>query len=785
MHYRNALRARKTNRTRARRNFLVMERLEDRMVLSGASPIAVNDLYEGLAGEPLAAEVSVLSNDSDADGETMSAILFSEPSHGELELSDDGSFVYTPDADYVGQDSFMYVASDGSCPSQLASVTIEVTAPGASPVSADDSYAIAEDGTLDVGATHGLLANDTDANGDPLSAVLVDGPAHGTLTLDADGSFVYTPEADYTGMDSFLYAADDGTGEGNVATVNISVDPVNDRPTAANDFVETDEDAPLTLELPGLLGNDSDIDGDALEASLVSGPQHGDLTLNADGTFSYTPEANFHGLDGFSYVVSDGAATSDVAAVTIGVNSVNDLPVAANEEYATDEDVPLVIAAPGILANDTDVDGDVLTPTIMHGPQHGEITLNADGSFTYTPDANWNGTDGFSYVVLDGAGESEVAVATINVASIADPPTARADAYSTGEDVPLSIGAPMSVLANDSDPLGSMTAEVVAGPAHGALTLAADGTFQYTPEANWNGTDTFTYRAIGPDGSAEGTATITVQPLNDAPVAADDTIAADGELASGNVLTNDSDIDGDALTAALIEGPAHGTITLAADGSFEYVAEAGFTGDDTFTYQATDGMANSNVAAVTITVAPPQETPPPVNTRPEAVNDSYAMDGGASMSIAADLGVLANDTDAEGNALTAEIFAEPLHGAVDLATDGSFSYTPDDGYSGLDSFLYRATDGELMSALAAVTIQIAPATALAPTIPEQPTCPTEPVDEAPTPAEPPTCDEEQSSEQASCELEDDVIDRIARPSRSEEWAYDLIVCHGDWLSSLS
>src|SRR6058998_1259129 len=241
----------------------------------------------------------------------------------------------------------------------------------------------------------GVLANDTDVDADTLSAVLVSNPTHGTLTLNSDGSLVYMPALNFNGIDSFTYKANDGQAQSGVATVTITVTPVNDAPVAADDdSYTTPEDTQLTVIAPGVLANDTDVDGDILTAALVSGPAHGTLTLNADGSLVYMPALNFNGTDSFTYKASDGQAQSGVATVTITVTPVNDAPVAANDDtYTTPEDTQLTVSAPGVLANDTDADGDTLTAVLVSGPSHGTLTLNADGSLVYMPALNFNGTD--------------------------------------------------------------------------------------------------------------------------------------------------------------------------------------------------------------------------------------------------------------------------------------------------------------------------------------------------------------------------------------------------------
>src|SRR5439155_6720999 len=233
----------------------------------------------------------------------------------------------------------------------------------------------------------GVLANDADADGDALTAALVNPPANGALTLNADGSFTYTPNANFNGLDSFTYRANDGTDDSSPATVTITVNAVNDAPVANNDSYGTDEDTPLVVATPGVLGNDTDIEGSPLTATLVSGSGNGTLTLNPDGSFTYTPNAGFNGMDSFTYKANDGAADSLPATVTISVSSVNDVPVASNDSFTGPEDTSL---AGNVLANDTDADGDPLTAILVSQPSHGSLTFNADGSFMYAPSTNFN-----------------------------------------------------------------------------------------------------------------------------------------------------------------------------------------------------------------------------------------------------------------------------------------------------------------------------------------------------------------------------------------------------------
>src|SRR5207302_1501826 len=281
-------------------------------------------------------------------------------SHGTLTLNSNGSFTYTPNANYNGPDSFTYKANDGSLDSTVATVALTISPVNDAPTAAADAYTIAEDQSLTIAAP-GVLGNDADVEGASLSAVLVSGPVHGTLNWHADGSFTYTPSANYNGSDSFTYKTNDGSLDSNVASVTLTITPVNDAPVASNDSYTTAEDMPLTVAAAGVLGNDADVEGTALTAILVSGPSHGTLTLHSNGSFTYTPQANYNGPDSFTYQASDGSLDSSVATVSLTVTAVNDAPVAASDNYSTAEDTPLSVSAPSVLGNDTDVDGDPLT----------------------------------------------------------------------------------------------------------------------------------------------------------------------------------------------------------------------------------------------------------------------------------------------------------------------------------------------------------------------------------------------------------------------------------------
>lgn len=295
--------------------------------------------------------------------------------------------------------------------------------------------------------------------------------------------------------------------------------------------------------------------------------------------------------------------------------------LAANDVYTTVQNAALTVAASGVLANDVDTDGDRLTAALYARPTHGIVVLNPDGSFTYTPDGGFRGTDAFTYRASESDGGSAVAIVTINVWPPSGPPRAKDDAYTVAEDTRLNVQAP-GVLANDAPSGdGPLTGQLVRGPEHGTLTFRPDGSFVYTPDPNYFGRDGFTYKAVDGDGRTSRAAHvgITVTPVNDAPVAVPDRFVTDsGVPVTGDVLANDTDMEGDRLRAVLVRGPSHGTLTLNPDGSFTYTPDPGFTGTDSFTYRASDGRAESQVTPVRITVSRPTPPgkPPVVNPGP-------------------------------------------------------------------------------------------------------------------------------------------------------------------------
>ncbi len=430
------------------------------------------------------------------------------------------------------------------------------------PVAANDNATTNEDTPVVIN----VAANDTDVDGtlDLTSVVITTNPTNGTVTVDpTTGEVTYTPNANFNGSDSFQYTIKDNSGAvSNVVTVNLVISPVNDAPVAVNDNATVNEDQTLSASVAT---NDTDVDNTAaqLTYSLVAGGTtvaNGTLTFNSDGSYTYVPNANFNGTVSFTYQVCDPASGCATVTATILVSSVNDVPVAINDNATVNEDASVTIT---VLANDTDIDGtlDASSIVITATPANGTLLVNSGtGEVVYSPNANFNGADSFAYSVKDNDGVvSNIATVSITITSINDAPVATNDAVTTNEDNAVTL----LVSANDSDVDGSLDLASIAitmAPANGTLSVnSTTGEVTYTPNANYFGTDSFTYTIKDNDGSVSNAATvsISVTSVNDAPVAVNDnaTVNEDQTL-SASVAGNDSDVDHTAaqLTYSLVSG---------------------------------------------------------------------------------------------------------------------------------------------------------------------------------------------------------------------------------------
>ena len=419
------------------------------IIPANEAPVANDDTATTMEDTPVL--IDVTANDTDVDGnlDPATATVLSGPATGDLINNADGTLSYQPAQNVFGDDSFTYEVcdTDGLC--ATATVSISITRVNDLPVAVDDNYVMDEDTPLMVAAP-GVLGNDSDVDGDSTSVTSNTQPANGSLTVNADGSFNYTPDADYHGNDSFQYTLVDGQGGTDTASVMLTVNAVNDPPVANNDTATTMEDTPVLIDVTA---NDTDVDYNLDPATVTepSGQAIDGLTNNGDGTFSYQPNLNVFGADSFSYQVCDTDGLCATATVSISIIPVNDPPEAVDDNYVTDEDTPLMVAAPGVLGNDSDVDiGDSLSVTANSQPANGSLSVNADGSFSYTPNADYYGSDSFQYTIADSQGTTDTATVTLTVYAVNDPPVVSVDLVNQGVQYSDTITA-VTVTATDID----------------------------------------------------------------------------------------------------------------------------------------------------------------------------------------------------------------------------------------------------------------------------------------------------------------------------------------------
>lgn len=465
-----------------------------------APPTAADDTFATLAST--AVSNNILTNDSDPDGDalTVTETPVSASTNGTLTLVADGSFTYTPNAGFLGDDEFKYEVCDADNGCAQATVTISVWE---APVANDDATTT----TQDTEVSGDVLGNDTPAGGLTVSTSLTTPPAHGTGVIQNSGDFTYQPVPGYLGDDSFTYsvcltAAPDFC---DTAVVSITVNGGNDVVDAIEDDYKTDENTAVS---ENVLTNDKPPSGLMVTIPLEKDPDSGSVEMQDNGAFTYTPNSDFTGTDMFTYKACDADDVCDTAVVTITVGEV--IPVGGPEAVDDTFETPVNTAvSENVLTNDTHASGDTLTvdTTPIAAPTSGTLDLQTNGDFTYTPTTDFEGKDTFEYKVCDTVTLCDQAQVTIIVGAV---PRAVDDTFSTTVNTELSA----DVLANDSDP-NNLVLNVNTTPVddvdNGQLTLADDGKFTYMPDKDFAGADQFTYQVCNSDGKCvEALVTITV-----------------------------------------------------------------------------------------------------------------------------------------------------------------------------------------------------------------------------------------------------------------------------------
>jgi hypothetical protein len=574
-----------------------------------------------------------------------------------------GAVIYTPPAGFTGATSFTYRLFDGIATSNTATVNLTVNANNTNPVAVAESFTTLQATALSTHFDRSILANDSDVDLSGgfigMKAVLVTGPtpAQGTLTLNPDGTFLFTPNAAFIGNATFTYKANDGSRDSNTVTVTIAVTQNNlAPPVATNDNYSVNNNATLTVTAAtGVLANDTDADGNPLTAvatigpnNLIIGPNHGSLAINSDGSFTFVPRRFFNGTDSFTYRAFDGAFFSNVATVTITVNAVNVPPAAIGDTFYTQTNTPLTVPAPGVLRNDQDdgpntqlflenFDGLTLGPWNVGTTGTGDGTDWTDSlptgwvrDNTTTPPPSsgtaagaeffgWHAMDADSWVAQQGnqaRGDFTRGGAGLHGTVL----VADGDAYDDFFDID---GTHMNaLLVTPSIPLGSITP--------GSLTLEFDNSFRpedpaplnqvgkvevsFDNGATWIPMTDYRPESMGGPGSRLHTNEhVTLDAFNPAGATTakfrfsyldagnDWWWAIDNVKAAGRTLNA-----GATRTAQIVTSPppSQGTLSLNANGGFTFTPATGFTGVASFTYRMNDGLNNSAPATASILVGP-------------------------------------------------------------------------------------------------------------------------------------------------------------------------------------
>ncbi|MBL7943643.1 MAG: tandem-95 repeat protein, partial [Flavobacteriales bacterium] len=448
----------------------------------------------------------------------------------------------------------------------------------------------------------------------------------------------------------------------------------NQAPIAGDDEAVTQEDNAVSGDLSE---NDTDPNGDALTYSLVTGTPDGSIVINADGTYTYTPNTNAYGIEYLYYQVCDPDGLCDTGELLIAVFFVNDPPVLADDMLTAPQGQTVSI---DLGDNDLDLDDEPIDYIVLSNPSHGSFTLNINGTFSYTPTPGYTGPDDVIVMGCDPCEACDISNIIINVTPPNGPPVTGDDYIYLDEDA-STMG---DLTGNDSDPDGDvLTYTLLAPPASGTLVVNPDGTFTFTPAANFNGNLTAWYQACDQTGHCDqAMLIIEVGEVNDAPQTVNDTytVNEDGIL-TGNVLTNDLELENETLECGVMSQPTHGTLSLSPNGNFTYTPTANYVGTDSFTYVALDPFGEQGIGLVSITVVNVNETPI-ANNETKYLNEDATATGNVST----------NDSDPDGDVLTYTVLDGANNGTFVLNANGTYTYTPNNNFAGLDFVVYNACD---------------------------------------------------------------------------------------------
>ena len=597
-------------------------------------------------------------NATDNDGDILTYIIVSNPANGTLNCTADAC-LYSPNTNYNGTDSFTYKVNDGTSDSNTATGTINVVSINDVPISNDNTYSFLKNST-----DNSIILTASDVENSTLNYSIVSNVSNGTLNCTNENC-LYTPNNDYVGTDSFTFKANDGEDDSNVSSITITIVEPNSQPTADNQTLSFLEDS-LNNSIT-LTGNDPD--GDTLTYTIISSTTNGTLNCTNENC-TYTPNSNYVGSDSFTFKVNDGTLDSSTATISIDVTAVNDAPIAQDLNLNTNEDTDLNFNLLG-----TDVDGDTLTYTIISSTTNGTLNCTVDAC-VYSPNANYVGSDSFTYKVNDGTIDSNIATGTITVSSINDTPVTSNDSVSTNEDTSFDLSS--ILISNSSDIDGdSLNYEIVSFPSNGTIS-GTHPNLVYTPYLDFNGTDTLSYRVHdGTSFSNTSTITVNVLPVNDNPVSSNLMLTTD-EDTSVNFNLTCSDVDGDTLTYTVVSNPSNGVLNCTNE-SCSYTPNLNYNGNDLFSFKCNDGTVDSSNYDVLISVNS-------INDVPTSSDNTYTLTENSFKDFTI------SNNDADGDSLSLIIETNPSNGVIS-GTFPNLTYTPNNNFYGLDSFTYKLNDG--------------------------------------------------------------------------------------------
>ncbi|CAE6952418.1 COG2931 RTX toxins and related Ca2 -binding proteins [Vibrio sp. B1ASS3] len=626
------------------------------------------------------------ATDIEGDNLTVEGVSY-DGGDGILTDNGNGTYTFAPNENFNGDVNFSFDVSDGT-DTVSANIDVSVTPVDDAPVSGNLAYSVDEDGSIRLSQEQ-LLSQASDVEGDALTASNLSVDGNATVTQNDDGSFTITPDADFNGDIDISFDISDGTNTVQ-ATADLTVNPINDLPVPQDQQFSVEEDGTLQFTDADLLAGATDIEGDDLSVTGISYEgTDGVLTDNGDGTYSFAPNENFNGDVNFSFDVSDGTDTVS-ANVDVSVTPVNDPPVAGSTSYTVHEDNSITISDAQLLANSSDLEGDVSIDSVSYSGSDGVLQINGDGTYTFSPNENFNGEVTLDVVVADEEGATDATAAGITVLEVNDPPVAGPTSYTIDEDSVLTFSE-SQVLLNASDVEGDVELVGISydGP-DGIFTVNDDGTCSFAPNENFNGQVQLDVTIRDEDGAEVDTViNVNVLSINDAPVSGDLAYSVDEDgaitLSQEQLLSQASDIEGDDLTASDLTVDGNATVTANDDGSFTITPDADFNGDIDIQFNITDGT-DTIQATADLTVNP-------VNDLPVPQDQQFSVEEDGTLQFT-DADLLAGATDIDGDNLTVDgISYTGSDGVLTDHGDGTYTFAPNENFNGDVSFSFGVSDG--------------------------------------------------------------------------------------------